>query len=120
MHATEPSEITEFVIRIKTWPIGTRITRIHRILETLDVSAIKAQSRSDSDPRPTRGAPAEEALGLLRTDREPPDDNLQVACAIEAQLDAIVSRDPRGFALSPVAVLIPAEPLARIANFEKT
>ena len=46
--------------------------------------------------------------------------NLQIACAIEAQLDAIVTRDPRGFALSPVVVLTPAEPLARIANFEKT
>ena len=43
------------------------------------------------------------------------EDNLQIACAIEAQLDAIVTRDPAGFAQSPVPVMTPAELLKRLA-----
>ena len=120
MATVRTDEFAEILEKVKAWPTDTRITLIHRILETLDGTAAEDQGRSDSSARATRGAPVEEALGLLRTDREPPDDNLQIACAIEAQLDAIVTRDPRGFALSPVAVLIPAELLAGIANFEKT
>jgi predicted nucleic acid-binding protein len=42
------------------------------------------------------------------------EDNLQIACAVEAKLDAIVSRDPKGFAGSPVPVLTPAELLAKL------
>jgi len=42
------------------------------------------------------------------------EDNLQIACAVLARLDAIVTRDPNGFAGSPVEVLTPAELLARI------
>jgi predicted nucleic acid-binding protein len=42
------------------------------------------------------------------------EDNLQVASAVEAKLDAIVTRDPKGFAGSPVAVLTPAELLSRL------
>lgn len=74
MHATEPSEITEFVNRVKTWPISSRITLLHRILETLDVSAPDAHGRSDPNARPSRGVPVKEVLGLLRTDLEPPDE----------------------------------------------
>ena len=42
------------------------------------------------------------------------EDNLQIACAVEARLDAIVTRNPRDFAGSPVPVLSPAELLARL------
>jgi predicted nucleic acid-binding protein len=42
------------------------------------------------------------------------EDNLALACARLARLDAIVTRDPRGFAGSSVPVLSPAELLARI------
>jgi predicted nucleic acid-binding protein len=42
------------------------------------------------------------------------EDNLQIACAILAGLDAIVTRDPKGFAGSPVPVVTPAELLAQI------
>ncbi len=42
------------------------------------------------------------------------EDNLQIACAVEARLDAIVTRDTKGFAGSPVPALSPAELLARI------
>ena len=44
------------------------------------------------------------------------EDNLQVACAVIAGLDAIVTRDPNGFALSVVPVLTPAELLAKLPN----
>jgi predicted nucleic acid-binding protein len=44
------------------------------------------------------------------------EDNLQIACAVEAGLDAIVTRDLKGFAGSTVAVLTPAELLARISK----
>jgi predicted nucleic acid-binding protein len=44
------------------------------------------------------------------------EDNLVMACASLANLDAIVTRDPKGFAGSPVSVLSPAELLARLAD----
>ena len=44
------------------------------------------------------------------------EDNLQIACAVEAKLDAIVTRNPKDFAGSPVPVLTPAELLALIAK----
>ena len=42
------------------------------------------------------------------------EDNLHIACAVEACLDAIITRDPKGFAGSPVPVLTPAEFLPRL------
>ena len=42
------------------------------------------------------------------------EDNLQVASAVEAKLDAIVTRDPKDFAGSPLPVLTPTEFLAKL------
>jgi predicted nucleic acid-binding protein len=42
------------------------------------------------------------------------EDNLQIECAIAAGLDAIVTRDPRGFEGSPVTAMTPAELVARL------
>ena len=42
------------------------------------------------------------------------EDDLQVACAVAVSLDAIVTRDPKGFPLSPIPVLSPAELIARL------
>ncbi len=42
------------------------------------------------------------------------EDNLQVASAVEAKLDAIVTRNPKDFAGSPLAVLTPTEFLAKL------
>ena len=53
----------------------------------------------------------EQADSLSGNDIE---DNLVLACATLAQLDAIVTRDPRGFAGSPVPILSPAELLAQL------
>jgi predicted nucleic acid-binding protein len=44
------------------------------------------------------------------------EDNLQVECAIAARLDAIVTRDPKGFEGSAVPVLTPAELVARMGR----
>lgn len=42
------------------------------------------------------------------------EDNVLIAGAVLARLDAIVTRDPRGFTGSPVPALSPAELLARL------
>jgi hypothetical protein len=44
------------------------------------------------------------------------EDNLQIACAVQACLDAIVTRNPQDFAGSPVPVLTPAELLALLGK----
>jgi predicted nucleic acid-binding protein len=44
------------------------------------------------------------------------EDNLQIACAVEAKLDAIVTRNAEDLVGSPVPVLAPAELLALLAN----
>ena len=58
---------------------------------------------------PVDRAALEMAATLPGSDFE---DNLQIACAVEARLDAIVTRNPKDFAGSPVPVLTPAELLA--------
>jgi predicted nucleic acid-binding protein len=60
---------------------------------------------------PVNRATLEMATTFTGSDFE---DNLHIACAVEARLDAIVTRDPKGFAGSPVLVLSPAELLARL------
>lgn len=47
------------------------------------------------------------------------EDDLQIACAEDSQLDAIVTRDPKGFAESTVAVLSPMELLERLSKDEQ-
>lgn len=42
------------------------------------------------------------------------EDNVQVACAEMNNLDAIITRDPKGFAGSPIAIWSPAECLERL------
>jgi predicted nucleic acid-binding protein len=44
------------------------------------------------------------------------EDDLQIACATAAKLEAIVTRDPTGFAHSPIEVLTPAQLLQRVAT----
>jgi predicted nucleic acid-binding protein len=54
----------------------------------------------------------EAAYALGGTDFE---DDLQVVCAIGVPLDAIVTRDPEGFASSPIPVLSPAQLIAKLS-----
>ena len=44
------------------------------------------------------------------------EDNLVIASAVAAKLDAIVTRDLKGFTGSPVPVLTPAELLAKFSK----
>ena len=41
---------------------------------------------------------------------------LQIACAVEARLDAVVTRNPKDFTGSSLLVLTPAELLALLAK----
>jgi predicted nucleic acid-binding protein len=62
------------------------------------------------------------ALSTLRLAATGPgsdfEDNLQIASAVESGLDAIVTRDPKGFIGSPIPVLSPTELLVRISKGE--
>jgi predicted nucleic acid-binding protein len=44
------------------------------------------------------------------------EDNLQIACAIRAGADALVTRDPSGFSGSPVPPISPADLCSRLAG----
>lgn len=44
------------------------------------------------------------------------EDDLQIQCATDARLDAIVTRNPNDFGNSPVLILTPAELLALLAK----
>lgn len=44
------------------------------------------------------------------------EDGLQTACAVQAGVDAIVTRDTQGFAASPVPVLLPADLVAALSG----
>jgi hypothetical protein len=55
----------------------------------------------------------EQADAMAGTDLE---DNVCVACAVNAGLDVIVTRNPKDFASSPVPVLTPTELLALLAK----
>jgi len=55
----------------------------------------------------------ETALALPGADFE---DNIQIACALQANLDGIVTRDSTGFSASPVPAFTPSELLARVAK----
>jgi predicted nucleic acid-binding protein len=62
---------------------------------------------------PVQRATLEAARALPGTDFE---DNLQLACAIESQLDAVVTRDPGGFPGATIPILTPADLVARLAQ----
>lgn len=62
---------------------------------------------------PVQRTTLEAACRLPGTDFE---DNLQLACAVEAQLDAIVTRDPGGFPGATMPILTPADLLTRLAQ----
>jgi predicted nucleic acid-binding protein len=53
------------------------------------------------------------ALALPGADFE---DNIQIAAAMQAELDGIVTRDPAGFSASPIPAFAPTELMARLAN----
>lgn len=44
------------------------------------------------------------------------EDDIQIACAVAAKLDAIVIRDASGFVAAPIPVLTPSELAAQLAT----
>ncbi len=74
MNAVEMREMAEILDRLKNWPIDAKIRLARRILETLEATAAGALCGTLPIREPTRGLPVEAVIGLLKTDREPPDD----------------------------------------------
>jgi len=61
-------------------------------------------------------AALEDALALPGADFE---DNLQIACAVLAQLDGIVTRNAKGFRDASLAIFTPAELRAKLGSSEE-
>jgi hypothetical protein len=74
MDTADSCEMIDVLDRVKTWSAPQRITLVRRILETLEAPTAVAVGGGPTPEGPTRGWPVEKALGLLKTDREPPDD----------------------------------------------
>jgi hypothetical protein len=55
-------------------------------------------------------APVDESMLLTALAMQGADfeDHLQIACAVQGGVDAIVTRDPQGFACAPIPVLAPS------------
>lgn len=62
---------------------------------------------------PVQRTTLENAQTQARNDYE---DNLQLACALEAQMDCLVTRDPSGYPGASIPVLTPAQLLAQLAQ----
>ncbi len=67
-------EMSEVLDRVKDWPPPSRIILARRILESLETPAVAETGPEPPPESPTRGVPVESLVGLLGTDREPPDD----------------------------------------------
>jgi predicted nucleic acid-binding protein len=81
-----------YIVRRQT-DQATALAAVQHCLATLSVA-------------PTDQAALLSAMGMPGPDFE---DNLQIACAVQAGVDAVVTRDPRGFAHSPLPILTPAD-----------
>jgi hypothetical protein len=74
MSTAGADEVSEILDRVKHWSPPSRLTLARRILESLDTSAVGGTEPESPSETPTRGVPVESVVGLLRTDREPPDE----------------------------------------------
>jgi hypothetical protein len=74
MSTADTNELADILSRIKTWSPPERITLARRILETLETPEFRSAGNRPTIGEPTRGWPLESVIGLLKTDREPPDD----------------------------------------------
>lgn len=103
--------------RITGHLVGTGLTNIfyvsRRIIGTEKARAGIRMSLATFEIIPVGRLELERADEMAGSDLE---DNVCIACAVEAKLDAIVTRNARDFASSPVPVLTPAELLALLAK----
>lgn len=88
-----------FYIARRLAGLETAHTAVRICLEAFEICAVDHQA-------------LEQAQALPGTDFE---DNLQIACASLAGLDAIVTRDKKGFKAAAMPVLTPTELLTRIS-----
>ena len=88
-----------FYIARRLTALETARTAVRICLEAFEICAVDHQA-------------LEQARALPGSDFE---DNLQIACASLAGLDAIVTRDEKGFRAAAIPVLTPAELLARLS-----
>jgi predicted nucleic acid-binding protein len=84
---------TVFYIARRQASLTTAQTVVQACLSTLDIATI--------DQATLLAAQAFSGLDF--------EDDLQIACAVRAGVDAIVTRDPRGFAASVIPILTPAD-----------
>jgi predicted nucleic acid-binding protein len=101
--------------RIQSHVIASSITDIYYISRRL-VGAERARRvvRACLDSLQIVGVTRDLLDAAERRSGSDYEDNLQIECAIAAGLDAIITRDPRGFEGSPVTALTPAELVARL------
>lgn len=98
--ATSLSLANVFYVVRRVEGAGKARVAVRICLQAFDILAVDAQTVSSADALP--GADFE--------------DNLQIAAAVQAKTDAIVTRDPAGFAASPIPVLTPAGLLQQIST----
>jgi predicted nucleic acid-binding protein len=91
--------LTIFYIVRKQAGLATAQTVVQACLSTLDVGTVNQ-------------ATLLAAQALAGPDFE---DDLQIACAIQAGIDGIVTRDPLGIAASPIPIFTPADLVALLS-----
>jgi hypothetical protein len=74
MNAQGADEVSEVLDRVRHWSPPSRIALARRILESLDPSVKDNAAPEASSTEAMRGVPVELVIGLLKTDRKPPDD----------------------------------------------
>jgi antitoxin (DNA-binding transcriptional repressor) of toxin-antitoxin stability system len=89
---------------------------------------LAAVKKAAASPGGHGGMAAADVMALARTNQPSPDDetvrrwiedfedNLQVACAIESQCDAFVTRDPAATAGCPLAAVLPSQVVAQLRS----
>jgi predicted nucleic acid-binding protein len=96
--------------QIRAWIAAFTVSTIHYVVrKQAGIAAAQSAVRAcvtTLDIAPTGHATLLAADALAGSDFE---DDLQIASAVQAGVDAIVTRDPKGFAASPIAVLTPAD-----------
>jgi predicted nucleic acid-binding protein len=106
-----------FQKRITGYLVATSLTNIfyvsRRIIGTEKARAGVHMCLATFEIIPVGRLELEQADAMAGSDLE---DNVSLACARAAGGEAIITRDPRGFAASPVAVLTPAGLLALLAK----
>lgn len=92
----------------------TNIFYIARKLMGLERARLSVQLCLDAlEVLPVDASALELAVSLQGSDFE---DDVQIACAQQGQIDLIVTRDPAGFAASPIRCVSPAQATALLAS----